>query len=266
MRKDEREMPASPVAVVTGAAGGIGAAVVRALHSAGYAVAALDIDRCGLEHLAKELGDRVKAVVTDVAEPDALWHIIRRIESDIGPLQAAVAAAGTLRTGTVITLSDQDWQDTFSINSTGVFYLCRAVAPRMAQRGRGSIVTIGSNAGLIARMDMAAYAASKAAVAAFTRCLGLELAAYGVRCNIVSPGSTDTPMLRALPAVATGSADTLLDACVIGAPERFRVGIPLGRVAQPTDIAEAVLFLLSDRARHITMQELIIDGGATLGA
>jgi Enoyl-(Acyl carrier protein) reductase len=111
---------------------------------------------------------------------------------------------------------------------------------------------------------MAAYAASKAAVAAFTRCLGLELAAHGTRCNVVSPGSTDTPMLRALPALATGSADTLLDACIAGAPERFRVGIPLGRVAQPADIAEAVLFLLTDRARHITVQELIIDGGATL--
>jgi 2,3-dihydro-2,3-dihydroxybenzoate dehydrogenase len=255
-----------PVAVVTGAAGGIGAAVVRALHAAGYAIAAIDIDRCGLEHLARELGNRVQAIVTDVAEADALWHTLNRIEADIGPLEAAVAAAGTLRTGTVITLSDQDWQDTFSVNSTGVFYLCRAIAARMAQRGRGSIVTIGSNAGLIARMDMAAYAASKAAVAAFTRCLGLELATYGIRCNVVSPGSTDTPMLRALPAAAPGAADTLIDACVAGTPERFRLGIPLGRIAQPTDIADAVLFLLSDRARHITMQELIIDGGATLGA
>jgi 2,3-dihydro-2,3-dihydroxybenzoate dehydrogenase len=262
-------MPASPgppAAVVTGAAGGIGAAVVRALHTAGYAVAAIDIDRCGIERLAMELGDRVRAVVTDVTEAAVMWDTLDRIEADIGPLEAVVAAAGTLRTGSVITLSDGDWQDTFAVNSTGVFYLCRAVAPRMARRGRGSIVTIGSNAGLVARMDMAAYAASKAAVAAFTRCLGLELAAHGIRCNVVSPGSTDTPMLRALPALATDSADTLLDACVAGAPERFRIGIPLGKVAQPADVAEAVLFLLSDGARHITMHELIIDGGATLGA
>lgn len=258
--------PGPSAAVVTGAAGGIGTAVVRALHTAGYAVAAIDIDRRALEHLSTALGDRVCPVAIDVTDAEALCDAVDWIEADIGPLDAVVASAGILRTGPVATFSDQDWHDTFSVNSTGVFHLCRAVAPRMARRGRGSIVTIGSNAGLLARMDMAAYAASKAAVAAFTRCLGLELAPQGVRCNIVSPGSTDTPMLRALPASATGSADTLLDACIAGAPERFRVGIPLGRVAAPADVAEAVLFLLSDQARHITMQELIIDGGAILGA
>lgn len=106
---------------------------------------------------------------------------------------------------------------------------------------------------------MAAYAASKAAAAMFTKCLGLELARSGVRCNVVAPGSTDTAMQRAL---WTGSdaGQRVID----GDPATYRTGIPLGRIAAPEDIADAVAFLASDRARHITMQELYVDGGATL--
>ena len=108
---------------------------------------------------------------------------------------------------------------------------------------------------------MAAYAASKAAATMLIRCLGLELAAAGVRCNVVSPGSTDTAMHEAL--WADGSA---AHRSIAGSPEHFRVGIPLGRIASPADVADAVLFLASDRARHITMQDLLADGGASLPA
>jgi 2,3-dihydro-2,3-dihydroxybenzoate dehydrogenase len=101
---------------------------------------------------------------------------------------------------------------------------------------------------------MAAYAASKAAAAHFTKCLGLELASSGIRCNVVSPGTTDTRMLRGLDASST----------VPGQPELFKVGIPLGRIADPCDIAAAVRFLASDQARHITMHDLYVDGGASL--
>jgi 2,3-dihydro-2,3-dihydroxybenzoate dehydrogenase len=104
---------------------------------------------------------------------------------------------------------------------------------------------------------MAAYAASKAAATLFTKCLGLELAEHGIRCNVVSPGSTDTAMQRGL---------QTLDAAVAGDLGRYRVGIPLGRVADPADVADSVLFLASDRARHITMHDLYVDGGATLRA
>ncbi|MNP57786.1 2,3-dihydro-2,3-dihydroxybenzoate dehydrogenase [compost metagenome] len=107
---------------------------------------------------------------------------------------------------------------------------------------------------------MAAYAASKAAVTALTKCVGLECAQYGIRCNIVSPGSTDTPMLRAL-----WEHGGSLEETVAGSPEAYRLGIPLGRTARAEDVAEAVLFLASDRARHITMHNLCVDGGATLG-
>jgi 2,3-dihydro-2,3-dihydroxybenzoate dehydrogenase len=107
---------------------------------------------------------------------------------------------------------------------------------------------------------MAAYGASKAAAAMYTKCLALEVARYGIRCNILSPGSTDTQMLRAL---WTG-ADSVR-ASIDGVADEFRVGIPLGKLAQPEDIARAALFLLSEEAGHITMHDLTVDGGATLG-
>ncbi|TYB50613.1 SDR family oxidoreductase [Nonomuraea sp. PA05] len=109
-----------------------------------------------------------------------------------------------------------------------------------------------------------AYAASKAAARMFTRCLGLEVARHGIRCNVVSPGSTDTAMLRAL--WSGEDPDEALSATLAGDPGAFRVGIPLGRVADPADIADAVVFLCSERARHITMHDLLVDGGATLRA
>src|SRR5690606_32681922 len=120
-------------------------------------------------------------------------------------------------------------------------------------------VVVASNAARTPRLDMAAYAASKAAAVMFTKCLGLEVAQHGIRCNVVSPGSTDTPMQRALWSDQRGPEQV-----VAGDLARYRLGIPLGRIATPHDIASAVVFLLSSEARQITMQELCVDGGATL--
>jgi 2,3-dihydro-2,3-dihydroxybenzoate dehydrogenase len=110
-------------------------------------------------------------------------------------------------------------------------------------------------------MHMAAYCASKAASALFTKCLGLELAEFGVRCNVVSPGSTDTPMLHSM-----WTDDSGADATLDGSLSAYRVGIPLGKLARPEDVAHAVAFLASDAAGHITMHDLCVDGGAALGA
>ena len=156
-----------------------------------------------------------------------------------------------------------DWDQTMAVNATGVFHVSRTVASRMAQRGSGAIVTVTSNAADTARIGMGAYAASKAAAAAFSRCLGLEVAGSGVRCNTVAPGSTDTAMLTAL---WHGDDDGARRASVDGSPEHYRVGIPLGRVAGPGHVTGAVLFLLSEAAAHITMHTLTVDGGATLGS
>ncbi|MEV0373722.1 2,3-dihydro-2,3-dihydroxybenzoate dehydrogenase [Streptomyces sp. NPDC050636] len=252
------------VALVTGAARGIGAAVVDGLVREGATVAAVDIDTDGLADLADRSDGRVVPFTADVADAAAVVDVVDRTERDIGPIGIGVSVAGILRPGPLCETTDEDWADTFSVNTTGVFVVLRELARRMVPRGHGSLVTVASNAAGVPRMGMGAYAASKAATTMLTRCLGLEVARHGIRCNAVSPGSTDTPMQRQLWTDETEEAD--LARVIAGTPEQFRVGIPLGRIAEPADIADAVLFLVSDRARHITMQNLFVDGGATLRA
>ncbi|MFP3987388.1 2,3-dihydro-2,3-dihydroxybenzoate dehydrogenase [Streptomyces sp. E11-3] len=249
------------VALVTGAARGIGAAVVDGLVREGATVAAVDIDADGLADLADRSHGRVVPFTADVADAAAVADVVDQVEHGMGPVDVGVSVAGILRPGPLCETTNEDWAETFSVNTTGVFVVLRELARRMVPRGRGSLVTVGSNAGGVPRTGMGAYAASKAAATMLTRCLGLELARHGIRCNVVSPGSTDTPMQRQL---WTGEED--LARVIAGTPEQFRVGIPLGRIADPADIADAVLFLVSDRARHITMQDLFVDGGATLRA
>jgi 2,3-dihydro-2,3-dihydroxybenzoate dehydrogenase len=241
------------LALVTGAAGGIGEAVARLLAERGARVAATAAK-------LRSDGLPVTEFAADVTSSSAVERLVDDVESRLGPVRHLVNAAGVLRLGQAHTLSDQDWNTTFAVNATGVFHVSRAVVNRMIPRGAGAIVTVASNAAGTARADMAAYAASKAAATAFTKCLGLEVAHRGIRCNVVAPGSTDTPMLRGM-----HTGDTAARASVAGRPEQFRVGIPLGKVARPEDIARTVAFLLSEDAGHITMHELTVDGGATLG-
>ncbi|GAA3486265.1 2,3-dihydro-2,3-dihydroxybenzoate dehydrogenase [Streptomyces cremeus] len=256
---------AGRVALVTGAGQGIGEAVVRALAARGATVAATDRAAAGVEALAAELAGaggpgRVVAYRLDVTDAAAVDAVVARTEDELGPLDLLVNVAGILRTAPATELTDQDWADTFAVNTTGVFHTSRAAAARMAERRKGCVVTVASNAAGIPRTGMAAYAASKAAAAMFTKCLGLEVARSGVRCNVVAPGSTDTPMLRGMGEGRPDAERALID----GDLASYKNGIPLGRIAQPEDIADAVLFLASDRARHITMQDIYVDGGATL--
>ncbi|MBM7077727.1 MULTISPECIES: 2,3-dihydro-2,3-dihydroxybenzoate dehydrogenase [Micromonospora] len=256
-------MSTDGTALVTGAAGGIGAEVARALARRGTPVAAVDSDADRLRATvdeARSAGLPLTAYPADVRSGAAVRDLVDTVERTLGPIDALVNAAGVLRSGEARTLTEEDWQHTFAVNATGVFHTCRAVADRMVPRRRGTIVTVASNAAGTARAGMSAYGASKAAATAFTKALGLELARYGIRCNVVAPGSTDTPMLAALL-----PDDAARRSTIGGVPEAYRVGIPLGRIADPADIAAAVLFLISDDARHITMQHLTVDGGATLG-
>lgn len=259
-------------ALVTGAGQGIGAAVADLLATLGARVAATDRVLPGIEASAAEwtrrqeklpAGERsaggLEPYVMDVTDRISVESTVARVERDLGPVGILVNVAGILRTGPATRLSAQDWADTFAVNATGVFQVSQALAPLMAAREGGAIITVGSNAAGIPRTGMAAYAASKAAAAMFTKCLGLELARSGVRCNVVAPGSTDTPMQRAL-WTDPDAEQRVID----GDPSTYRTGIPLGRIAEPGDIAQTVAFLASDRARHITLQELYVDGGATL--
>ncbi|OXM53098.1 2,3-dihydro-2,3-dihydroxybenzoate dehydrogenase [Amycolatopsis alba] len=248
--------------VVTGAARGIGRAVAHAFAEAGARVALWDRDQA-VETAASELraaeDTRTVAVRADVSDPADVRKAFDHSESVHGDVAVVVHAAGVLRTGSALGMSDEDWQECLSVNATGTMLVAAEAARRMAPRGRGAITVIASNAAATPRIGMAAYCASKAAAAAFTRSLGLEVAGRGVRCNIVSPGSTDTAMLRES---WTGDAD--FASTLAGDPAAFRLGIPLARIATPDDVARAALFLSSDAARHITLHDLRVDGGATL--
>ncbi|WP_250029465.1 2,3-dihydro-2,3-dihydroxybenzoate dehydrogenase [Paractinoplanes maris] len=242
------------IALVTGAGQGIGRAVALAFARTGMRVAAVDLKANDAGH------DGITAYAADVASPAQVDEVVGEVESSLGPITVLANVAGILRAGPVVEMSDLDWQDVFAVNAGGVFHASRAVARRMVARRAGVIVTVSSNAAGVPRAGLAAYAASKAAATAFTKSLGLELAPYGIRCNVVAPGSTDTPMQRALWTEAGP------DPVIAGDLATYRTGIPLGRIAEPEDVADAVLFLASDRARHITMHDLYVDGGATLRA
>lgn len=273
-------------ALVTGAGRGIGEAVVRALADRGARILATDLDEEGVRRLAEEYGEygegyggeyaegyaedgryrgpQVVARALDVRDAVAVDAAVAEAEAALGPLDIVVNVAGVLYSAPVADTTDDIWAKTFAVNTTGVFHVSRAAARRMAARGGGSIVTVASNAAGIPRAGLSAYAASKAATVMFTKCLGLEVAARGVRCNTVSPGSILTGMQRAL--WTEGDEEAAARRVIEGDLAAHRTGIPLGRIADPSDVADAVVFLVSDRARHITMHDLYVDGGATLRA
>lgn len=245
--------------VVTGAAQGIGEAITRLLLAEGAWVYALDCNAQALTILADEQrSPRLSATVVDITRPDDVEAAIASIDAE-HPLDGLVNNAGVLIPKDIASTTTADWLKTFEVNVHGTFFVSRAVAVRMAERGRGAIVTIASNAGSTPRVNMGAYCSSKAAAAMLTRCMGLEFASRGLRCNVVSPGSTRTPMLASL----TGEGPETDQRLIEGDPRLYRLGIPLQKLAEPGDIAAAVAFLLSRDAHHITLQNLVVDGGAT---
>ncbi len=245
------------IAVVSGGASGIGKAVARALLREGARVAIFDIDLTGVGDLTP--ADRVHAGALDISDAAAVDRAVDRVEREWGSIDLVVSVAGVLHVGPVVEMTPAEWRRVLDVNATGVFNLLQATAKRMRPRRRGAIVTVSSNAAGIPRHGMSAYAASKAAASMFTKCLGLELADAGIRCNVVSPGSTRTPMQTAMWERGATEQDVIR-----GSLEGFRTGIPLGRIAEPSQVADAVLYLLSDRASHVTMADLYVDGGATL--
>lgn len=250
------------IAFVTGAAGGIGVAVVTSLLDEGVGVVAVDLDE-----VRPRLPDAYRGhaalhtQVLDVRDAAAVDAAVVGVEQTVGPIDLGVNVAGVLSTTRIVETDVEAWRRVFAVNVDGVFHVSRALARVMIPRRRGAMVTVGSNAAGVPRLGMGPYAASKAASTMFTRCLGLELAEFGIRCNIVAPGSTRTAMQEAM--WAAGSSP---EAVIAGSLEGYRTGIPLKRIAEPQNVADAVVFLLSDQASHITMTDLYVDGGATLRA
>ncbi len=238
---------------VTGAGRGIGREVATQFVAAGAAVV-------GLDQAFPEADYPFATRLLDIRDSGAVNACCEGLLAD-GGLDVLVNGAGVLRLGPTEALSDDDWHDCLAVNASGVFYLLRALVPHFKAQQRGAIVTIGSNAAHVPRMQMAAYCASKAAVTSLTQTVGLELAPFGVRVNLVSPGSTDTEMLRGMLPDEGAMART-----IEGLPAQFKLGIPLNKIATPREIANTVLFLASSLASHITLQDLVVDGGATLSA
>lgn len=238
---------ARPRVLITGAAGGIGRALVHQFQQAGYWVIATDAKP------GNYAGTFVEGHVLDLHDAVAIDSFVTEIWTQ-GPLDVLVNAAGVFRGGSAESTSIADWDELFAINARAVFQLSRLCGEKMAQRGRGAITTVASNSAVLPRATMAAYGASKAAASIFTRSLGLELGPRGVRCNVVCPGTTRTPMI-------TGLGDE--QQFITGFPDTFKTGIPLQRIAEPQDIAEVVVFVSSEQARHMTCQEIVVDGGAS---
>src|SRR5579875_896829 len=187
------------VAIVTGAAGGIGSTVAEALAAEGAIVAAVDNEESRLAEIVGKLAAgqlQVSGYPADVTDRGQVASAVDRIERELGDIDVLVSAAGVLRLGAAVDPVASDWRAMFEVNVDGVVHFSAAVARRMRERRRGVIVTVASNAARLPRTQMAAYGASKAAAASYTKTLGREMARYGIRCNIVSPGSTNTEMLR----------------------------------------------------------------------
>lgn len=240
-------------ALVTGAASGIGRRIAERLVEGGAEVIGLD--------LRPVQGVPFRIVQIDLADPLQVAAVSDRLQVEADHLDVLVNAAGILRVGAAEALTQDDWRVCMDVNAGGVFHLLQHWIPVFKRQRRGSIVTVSSNAAHVPRMGMTAYCASKAAVSALSRCVGLELAPYGVRCNLVSPGSTDTPMLAGMLGDPAGK-----ERLIAGLSEVFKLGIPLAKIATPDDVADAVLYLASDQAGHVTLQDIVVDGGATLGA
>ncbi|MFA0812325.1 2,3-dihydro-2,3-dihydroxybenzoate dehydrogenase [Microbulbifer epialgicus] len=239
---------------VTGAGRGIGASTAELFHQYGATVIGLDINFPNSDY-------SYQTVSLDITNSDQVIQVCDGLISDnLGP-DVLVNAAGILRLGGISDLTFADWHECLSVNVTGPFNLLKQLTPHFKSLSRGAIVNIASNAAHVPRLGMTAYCASKSALVGLSHCVALELAEYGVRCNLVSPGSTDTNMLREL-----WGDKGCQQATVAGSPDEYKLGIPLKKIASTNDVANAVLFLASDMAAHITMQDIVVDGGATLGS
>lgn len=239
---------------VTGAGQGIGYHTALAFHRAGATVIGFDLR---FPHPETPF----RSEILDVADPQQVRTCCQRVLAEIPHLDVLVNAAGILRIGDTDQLSFADWQACLNVNAGGAFNLFQQTLPQFRTQQQGAIVTVASNAAHAPRLGMSAYGASKAALRSLCLTVGLEMAPHGVRCNIVSPGSTDTDMQRSLWHSPQAEQQT-----IAGFPEQFKLGIPLKKIAQPQEIANTILFLASDQASHIVMQDIVVDGGATLGA
>jgi NAD(P)-dependent dehydrogenase (short-subunit alcohol dehydrogenase family) len=239
------------VCVVTGGGGGIGRTTALSFAKAGARVAAIDLDERGLEVTRAELGKLGAGhVITrcDTSSVESVTAASSTIEKSLGPCQVLVNTAAVLRPGALDSLSLAEWNAVLSVNLTGYFVCAQVFGRQMRTLGRGSLVHVASIAGSNAQGQSGAYSVSKAGVIMLSRQLANEWGPHGIRSNVVSPGMVITPMSQSF-------YDTP------GVTERRSAVVPMRRVGMPQDMADAILFLASDRASYVNGDEIMVDGG-----
>ena len=246
---------AGKVAIVTGAAQGIGRAIATRLADEGAAVAIADIQYDAAERTAAELrsaGAKTLAVKLDVTKFEEAEAAATRVERELGAIDILVNNAGWDKLEPFIESAPETWDRIIAVNYRGVLNCCRAIAPRMKARGAGKIVSISSDAGRVGSTGEAVYAGCKAAIVGFSKTLARELARYQINVNVVCPGPTDTALLRDAMAGREG---------VLEAMAR---GIPFRRLGKPEDLAGVVAFFASPDSDYATGQVISISGGLTM--
>ena len=238
-------------AMVTGGASGMGAQVAGLFASAGADVLIVDANAELAAQTALAIG--ATSLAGDVSQAGFCNEAVATAVQRTGRLNAVVNAAGIIARKTGVDTTDDEWQRAMAVNAGGVFYMTRAAARHMCVHGGGAIVNFGSIWGELGGPGALAYASSKGAVHQITRTFALELARDGVRLNCVCPGEVDTPMLR-----AAGRSAPLTDT---QAQEMGHRVVPMGRLAQPEEIARVALFLCSDAASYMTGAMVYVDGG-----
>jgi 3-oxoacyl-[acyl-carrier protein] reductase len=237
------------VALVTGASGGIGAAIARVLHAHGAKVVLAGTRKPVLDALAEELKERASAVVGDLGDPAAADQLVKDTETAFGQLDILVNNAGLTRDGLAARMKDEDWQKVIDVNLTAGFRLARGALRGMMRRRWGRIVGITSIVGVTGNAGQINYAAAKAGMIGMTKALAQEVASRGITANCVAPGFIQTPM-----------TDALTDQ----QKEKLTAVIPMGRLGQSPDVAAAVLYLASEEAAYVTGQTLHVNGGMAM--
>ena len=236
-------------ALVTGASGGIGGAMARALHAQGATVVLTGTRGAALEELAKSLGERTHVIVSNLSDPAEADKLIAASEAVAEKIDILVNNAGITRDMLAMRMKDEDWQAVIDVNLTAAFRLSRAAIRNMIKRRAGRIISITSIVGTTGNPGQANYAAAKAGMVGMSKSLAAEVASRNITVNCVAPGFIETAM-----------TDKLNDQ----QKERIKGAIPAGRIGQPAEVAGAVVFLASDEAGYLTGQTLHVNGGMAM--